>query len=344
MKVAKKLVEVALPLDAIKKDLVERYARAGWPGGLTDDELVALSLITGVILMFLTLGAALLIKPPFAFLCVIGLLLGPGLVSNDLSGKAKARELAISRTLPFVLDLLVLTIRAGASLTMAMERVALDYDRHPIGQEFRATLGDIELGVTTRDSFKALGERNANVPSLRAFVDDLIQSEELGRPIADTLQRLSDGTRARRISEATAAAGNAKVMVLVPGMLIFIATLIILFAPFAVKYYYGGFSPDGQWLVSGSHDKTLRIWRAATGHEVETLRGHTRVPWRIVFDPSARTLISCGNGELRRWDIKSGEMLQAERVTAQVLHALASSPDGRLLATAGLARRSRLSH
>ena len=235
-----------LPLDAIKKDLVERYARAGWPGGLTDDELVALSLITGVILMFLTLGAALLIKPPFAFLCVIGLLLGPGLVSNDLSGKAKARELAISRTLPFVLDLLVLTIRAGASLTMAMERVALDYDRHPIGQEFRATLGDIELGVTTRDSFKALGERNANVPSLRAFVDDLIQSEELGRPIADTLQRLSDGTRARRISEATAAAGNAKVMVLVPGMLIFIATLIILFAPFAVKYYYGGFSPDGQ--------------------------------------------------------------------------------------------------
>jgi len=33
------------------------------------------------------------------------------------------------------------------------------------------------------------------------------------------------------------------VMVLIPGMLVFVATLILLFSPFAVRFYYGGYTP-----------------------------------------------------------------------------------------------------
>lgn len=230
-----------LPLDSLRKDLVERYARAGWPGGLQDDELVALSLLLGVALTLLIIPVIALIDPIYMPAAIIGLLLGPGLISNDLAGRATTREMNISRVMPFVLDLLVLTLRAGASMSMAMERIAEDYRKHPIGEEFKAILSDVEMGVTAREAFRALGER-VPIPSVRSFVDELIQSEELGRPIADTLERLANRARDRRISEANALAGKAKVMVLVPGMLVFIATLILLFAPFGVKFYYGGFT------------------------------------------------------------------------------------------------------
>ena len=35
------------------------------------------------------------------------------------------------------------------------------------------------------------------------------------------------------------------------------------------------FSPDGRRIVSGSGDKTVKVWDAATGQETLTLRGHT---------------------------------------------------------------------
>ena len=48
------------------------------------------------------------------------------------------------------------------------------------------------------------------------------------------------GPSVRRVQEATETAGKAKVMVLVPGMLVFAATLELLFAPFIVRYWYEG--------------------------------------------------------------------------------------------------------
>ena len=43
------------------------------------------------------------------------------------------------------------------------------------------------------------------------------------------------------MQDATDTAGRAKVLVLIPGMLVFIAVLILLFSPFAVRYFYGGY-------------------------------------------------------------------------------------------------------
>jgi tight adherence protein C len=122
-----------------------------------------------------------------------------------------------------------------------MERVVTDYSGHPIGAEFGAVLADMEMGVTKSDALENLAARNP-IPAVRTFADDLNQAEELGRPIADTLERLSDRSRQRRVQEATEMAGQASVMVLVPGMLVFVAVLILLFAPFAVRYFYGGYT------------------------------------------------------------------------------------------------------
>lgn len=229
-----------LPLDSLRVSLSKRYAAAGWPGGLTDDEVLAIAVLIGVVLAVPVFVLFLPVKPLLAPLGLVLLVAGPGFVSASLAARATARQQSISRTMPFVLDLLGLTMRAGASLRIAMEGVAADYEDHPIGVEFAATLTDLNMGLTLRDAYRNLARR-APMPVVTALVDDLIQSDELGRPLADTLERQSDRVRARRVQEATETAGKAKVLVLIPGMLVLLACLLVLFAPFIVRYYYGGF-------------------------------------------------------------------------------------------------------
>lgn len=228
-----------LPLDAFRSDLRLRYASAGWPGGLDDEEVLALSLLIGLAISIPVMMIVLLINPWALPAGLIFVLVGPSLVSSNLSSQATERIKSISRNMPYVLDMLTLTMRAGASMPIAIERVGVDFHGTPIGTEFRAILTDLEMGVTLRQAYENLAQR-APVPVVRQFVDDVVQSEELGRPIAETLERLADRVRVRRVQEATETAGKAKVMVLVPGMLVFAATLLLLFAPFIVRYYYEG--------------------------------------------------------------------------------------------------------
>lgn len=229
----------ALPLDSLRRSLAERYAEAGWPGGFEDDEVTAGALLLGAALA-LPLGfLAAAVTPLAAPVGLLGFLLGPGLVSSRLGQTAQERAAAIQRTMPFVLDLLVLTTRAGASLESAIERAAIDFARHPIGVELRAVLVDLEMGVPVAEAFENLARR-APMPAVRSFVDEMVQARELGQPVADTLEALADRTRERRIQEAVETAGKAKVKILVPGMLILLATMLLLFAPFIVKFWYEG--------------------------------------------------------------------------------------------------------
>ncbi len=75
------------------------------------------------------------------------------------------------------------------------------------------------------------------------------------------------------------------------------------------------FSTDGRRLISGSADRTIRIWDVATGKEVRTLH------------PSA----SRRGG----WEPATGKPIPAAEGQAAPVLALACSPDGKRLASAG---------
>ena len=45
-------------------------------------------------------------------------------------------------------------------------------------------------------------------------------------------------------------------------------------------------SPDGKWLATGSEDSTAKVWDAASGKELLTLRGHSDL---FTAWPGART-------------------------------------------------------
>jgi WD40 repeat protein len=48
------------------------------------------------------------------------------------------------------------------------------------------------------------------------------------------------------------------------------------------------FSPDGQRVVSGSYDETVRLWDAATGALQQTLEGHSSGVTSVAFSSDGR--------------------------------------------------------
>ncbi|KAG8752022.1 POC1 centriolar protein A [Serendipita sp. 396] len=92
------------------------------------------------------------------------------------------------------------------------------------------------------------------------------------------------------------------------------------------------FSPDGRWIVSGSWDKTIRLWDAETGQSLgEPLRGHTRAVTSVGFSPDGRRIVSGSWDEtICLWDAETGQSLgEPLRGHTQAVTSVGFSPDGR---------------
>lgn len=71
-------------------------------------------------------------------------------------------------------------------------------------------------------------------------------------------------------------------------------------------------SPQGDFVVSGSDDTTLKVWDLTTGRERLTLSGHMDVVWACVVSVKADFIVSSSeDGTLKVWDVATG----TERVT-----------------------------
>ena len=68
------------------------------------------------------------------------------------------------------------------------------------------------------------------------------------------------------------------------------------------------FNLDGTKIVSGSSDRTVKIWNSQTGQCLKTLFGHNRPVLSVAFSPGGNTVASCGGHSIiKLWNVETGE-------------------------------------
>ena len=136
--------------------------------------------------------------------------------------------------LPELIDLLVVTLEAGAAFAAALQ-IAGDRLEGPLGQEIRLTIHEQTLGLSMEEALESWLAR-CDTPSVRSFVRSMVQGERLGVSIGQILRNLTIEMRARRQQVVEERAHKTPVKIMFPLVfLIFPAMFVILLGPVLYK-------------------------------------------------------------------------------------------------------------
>ena len=95
-------------------------------------------------------------------------------------------------------------------------------------------------------------------------------------------------------------------------------------------------SPDGKWAVSGSSDKTAKIWDLETGDCRATLEGHTDAVVSVAITRDGRSVASSSDDHsVRIWELKEIVESKVCRGHTNCVRGLATLPDALTIVSVG---------
>lgn len=94
-------------------------------------------------------------------------------------------------------------------------------------------------------------------------------------------------------------------------------------------------SPDGKSIVSGSDDKTIKVWNLSSHALQRTLKGHQGWVYSVAISPDSQTIVS-GSQDLtiRLWNLHSGQQIRSLTGHSSYINSVAISPDNTKIASA----------
>lgn len=213
--------------------------KAGKPMDLVATEIVSFMELSAVFGLLLGVLVCFWLDVNVLF-ALIGGIVGASYPLIWLRDKVKARHHAITRALPYNLDLLTLSVEAGLDFAAALGKVVEKGRKGPLADELSMTLKELKLGKTREEALRNLGQR-VDLPVLTSFVHALIQADKMGTPLGKILRILSTQMRIERTQRAEKLANEAPVKLLFPLIcFIFPTVFIMIFAPIVYQVFFGG--------------------------------------------------------------------------------------------------------
>jgi WD40 repeat protein len=105
------------------------------------------------------------------------------------------------------------------------------------------------------------------------------------------------------------------------------------------------FSPDGKRIVSGSYDKTVRVWDANSGQLIgKPFQGHKDFVQSVAFSPDGKRIVSGSSDKtVRVWDASNGQPIgKPFQGHGHVVGSVAFSPDGKRIVSGSLDKTVRV--
>lgn len=94
-------------------------------------------------------------------------------------------------------------------------------------------------------------------------------------------------------------------------------------------------SASGQFIASGSDDKTVKIWDALTGKLLFDLSGHGQNIKSVEFTPDGTMLVSSDSESVKLWNTKTGQLIRSLAPHRNGMFSAIITPNGQTLVSAG---------
>jgi tight adherence protein C len=157
-----------------------------------------------------------------------------------LRGRARRRAAQIEDQAPLVLDLVAVSVAAGATVDAALDGAGA-VAAEPLRAELRRLAASVALGGRRTDELRQLSARTG-APTVQRLAAALGRADRLGVPVADELRAAAEAARHERghaVAERAAEAGPRILLVvvflLVPAALLPVVTAVALSAVDALR-------------------------------------------------------------------------------------------------------------
>jgi len=196
-------------------------------------EWKVLNVITAFTVAFIAAIISFFMSSPFLGkleIILIGFVLGHLSPNFWLKSKIRKRQEEIIRTLPDIMDLIMVSVEAGLGFDAAMAKV-VEKQKGVMAEEFNNVLQEIKVGKPRRQALKDMAAKN-NVEDLSNVIASLVQADQLGISMGSVLRNQANQIRQKRKQRAQEKAQKAPVKIMIPLVFfIFPSVFIVILGP-----------------------------------------------------------------------------------------------------------------